>query len=298
MPTTCAWPACGASAAITSRSSGESSSTSEISRATARASPSRARATRSGTRPGCDDSRWRSSGPGTRTISASPWPPPPHSAAAPTPPPRRLSSSARCSTIRAPDMPTGWPSAIAPPLTLTLSSVEAELAGRRDADRGEGLVELDQVEVGGGDALLLAGLARSRWPAAAAGVESGPATRPCAPISASHSRPELLGLGLAHHDDGAGAVGDLRGRAGGDGAVLGERRAQLAQRLGGGVAADALVLVTTTGSPLRCGISTGTTSSSKTPFFQAAAACWCERAANSSCSSRVRFAAARRCTPR
>ena len=32
------------------------------------------------------------------------------------------SSRARCSTMRAPDMPTGWPSAMAPPLTLTLSS--------------------------------------------------------------------------------------------------------------------------------------------------------------------------------
>ena len=54
--------------------------------------------------------------------------------------------------------------------------------------------------------------------------------------------PELLGLGLAHHDHRGGAVGDLRGRAGGDGAVLAERGAQLGQRLGGGVAADALVL--------------------------------------------------------
>ena len=53
---------------------------------------------------------------------------------------------------------------------------------------------------------------------------------------------ELLGLGLAHHDDRGGAVGDLRGGAGGDRAVLGERRAQLAERLGGGVGADALVL--------------------------------------------------------
>ena len=34
--------------------------------------------------------------------------------------------------------------------------------------------------------------------------------------------------------------------------------------------------LTTTGSPLRCGISTGTTSSAKTPFFQATAAFWCE----------------------
>jgi len=43
----------------------------------------------------------------TRTMNASPWPPPPHRAAAPTPPPRRFSSRARCSTMRAPDMPSG-----------------------------------------------------------------------------------------------------------------------------------------------------------------------------------------------
>ena len=46
-------------------------------------------------------------------------------------------------------------------------------------------------------------------------------------------------------------------------------------------------LLTTTGSPLRCGISTGAISASKTPFFCAAAARWWERAANSSCSARV-----------
>jgi len=41
------------------------------------------------------------------------------------------------------------------------------------------------------------------------------------------------------------------------------------------------------GSPLRWGISTGTTSSSSNPFFAASAARWCDRAENSSCSSRV-----------
>ena len=44
---------------------------------------------------------------------------------------------------------------------------------------------------------------------------------------------------------------------------------------------------TTRGSPLRCAIETGTTSSSKTPFFQASAAFWWEAAAKESCSSRV-----------
>ena len=57
---------------------------------------------------------------GTRSRSASPWPPP-HSAAAPMPPPRRASANARCRVIRVPDIPSGWPSAIAPPVTLTLA---------------------------------------------------------------------------------------------------------------------------------------------------------------------------------
>ena len=44
------------------------------------------------------------------------------------------------------------------------------------------------------------------------------------------------------------------------------------------------------GSPLRCGIETGTTSSSNTPFFHALAASWWQRAENASCSSRVNSA--------
>ncbi len=43
----------------------------------------------------------------------------------------------------------------------------------------------------------------------------------------------------------------------------------------------------TTGSPLRCGISTGVISASNRPFFWAAAARWWERAAISSCASRA-----------
>ena len=119
-----------------------------------------------------------------------------------TPPPRRWSSSARCSTIRAPDMPTGWPSAIAPPLTLTgPGSTPSGLRGL-DADGREGLVELDEVEVGDRDALLVRRLA-DRWAGWSWSEESGPATWPEAPISASQVEAELLGLGLAHHDDGA-----------------------------------------------------------------------------------------------
>ena len=90
--------------------------------------------------------RWLSGGHADRR-ERSPWPPPPHRPAAPSPPPRRPSSSARCRAMRAPDAPTGWPMAIAPPLTLTSSSPMSEVAHRLDGDRGERLVDLEQVDV-------------------------------------------------------------------------------------------------------------------------------------------------------
>ena len=49
---------------------------------------------------------------------------------------------------RAPVAPSGWPRAIAPPFTFTLSQVGAGLALPREDDRGERLVDLDQVDVG------------------------------------------------------------------------------------------------------------------------------------------------------
>ena len=125
---------------------------------------------------------------GTRTISASPWPPPPQRAAAPTPPPRRLSSRARCSDhpgarhadrvaerdgaavdvdhvvvdaeLRAEAMPTA--------AKASLISTRSRSAGRRCPPSRSAFA-----------------VAR---PAAAAGEESGPATWPCAPISASHGQ--------------------------------------------------------------------------------------------------------------
>ena len=48
----------------------------------------------------------------------------------------------------------------------------------------------------------------------------------------------------------------------------------------------------TTGSPRRCGTWTGTISSASSPFLIASAARWWDRAANSSCSSRLMFSPA------
>ena len=101
----------------------------------------------------------------TRSTSiAPPSPPPMQIAAMPRRPPVRSSTFSTCSTIRAPDAPTGWPSAMAPPSTLSFASSSSPSAPGRpelaaavvgvlpralagDHLRGERLVDLPRVEV-------------------------------------------------------------------------------------------------------------------------------------------------------
>jgi hypothetical protein len=52
--------------------------------------------------------------------------------------------------MRAPELPMGWPRAMAPPRTLTRVGVELEGAHAGEGLRGEGLVELDEIDVGDG----------------------------------------------------------------------------------------------------------------------------------------------------
>ena len=62
---------------------------------------------------------------------------------------RGLSSAAsRVARMRAPEAPIGWPSAQAPPLTLSLSCGMPRSRWRDHGDHGEGLVDLEQVDVG------------------------------------------------------------------------------------------------------------------------------------------------------
>src|SRR5215203_1725796 len=229
-PTMCAPPvrppAYGASAAITSRSSGDPSSTWEIKRPIARASPSRARATSSSA-----DSALRDTHDQCVALAAA------------TAKCGRTGAAAAALELEREvkdDAGAGHADRVAErdraAVDVDLVRGDAELLGRRDADGREGLVELDEVEVGGGDAFLLQCLGGRRC-----GLELqarvGAGNHGVRTDLGEVVETELLGLGLAHHDDGAGAVGDLRGRAGGDGAVLGDR-AEAGERLDGGVGAE------------------------------------------------------------
>ena len=96
------------------------------------------------------------------THMAMPMPPPMHSVARPFLASRLCISCSRVTRTRAPEAPIGWPSAIAPPLTLTFVGIPAEVLVDRAGLGGEGLVGLDQVEVVGLPAGLLERLAAGR----------------------------------------------------------------------------------------------------------------------------------------
>ena len=152
-----------------------------------------------------------------------PWPPPTHMVSSPN----CLSWNCRelmsVVVMRAPVMPKGWPTAIAPPLTLSLSGVDPELACRRDHLGREGLVDLDEVDVVDGE------------PGAGERLrEASTGPRPMiSGDSAAHAgrddpgergQAELAGPGVGHDDDRRGAVVERTAVAGGDGAVGAEDR--------------------------------------------------------------------------
>src|SRR4051794_33448690 len=230
IPTTCALPQCGASSAIAERRSGDSSSTRLISRPTARALPARACSTSSA----ADSGRRHPHDQGVALAAA----------AAER---RRTDATAAALELQGEvqgDPGTGHADRVAEgdraAVDVDLRVLDAELTRRRDADRGEGLVELDQVEIGRLDAFLRARLDGRRC-----------RLQLQRRVGAGHlavrtdlgepGQPELLGLGLAHHHDRGRAVGDLRGRTGRDRAFFAECRTELPEALGGRVAADALV---------------------------------------------------------
>ena len=113
---------------------------------------------------------------------AAPWPPPTQRLAMPRSTFRRRISSSSVRTSRAPVAPTGWPRAIAPPLTFSRSGssspmrsvpvqvLAAELGRRhrlhaREHLAGERLVDLHQRHVGQTQAPSAAAACRSRTPA-------------------------------------------------------------------------------------------------------------------------------------
>ena len=162
-----------------------------------------------------------------------PWPPPMHMVTRPRRPPVRSSSWSALIVRIAPVAPTGWPSAIAPPFGFTFAGSSPSPLLTASACAAKASFEFDDVEVVDREAGLLEQLLHRRdradahhlGPDAGDGVAEDPRPR---------LQPGLLGgVGGGEHDRRR-AVVEAAGVAGGDAAVLPERRPKLRQRLGGG----------------------------------------------------------------
>ena len=281
MPMICAWPACGASAAITSRSSGDVV-------LDQRDEPGHRRGTQPLARP-LDQSRPTDSAvrrvtdqpTGTlAAISASPWPPPPHSAAAPMPPPRRLQLQREVQH----DPGAGHPDRVA---ERDRAAVDVDLVRSTSSSRALAMPTAANASListrsrsaactpsfSQAFAIAFAGWLTAAWSPArrprrarrSRPASSGPAPRPLpcssppprrAPSEICDAEPAVIVPSLPN-----------AGRSFASASTVVSPRTPSSSS-------------TTTGSPLRCGTSTGTTSSTKTPFFHASAASWCDRAVN------------------
>ena len=124
--------------------------------------------------------------------------------------------------MRAPEAPIGWPSAQAPPLTLTFSCGKPEIAHRRHGDDGEGLVDLEEIDGIRAPAGLLEQLFQRADRRGGEIFRRGGVGR-MRDDARKRGRAALLRLALAHHDERRGAVGD-RARIGG------RHRAAVAER--------------------------------------------------------------------
>src|ERR1035437_7604216 len=161
MPKMCARPVCCASAAITSRRAGWPSSTSEISRATARGAPALAASTRAGTSTGLlaimKSSAWR---PALSSLLGNA-----HDQCVSLPATTAQGSRTDTATTAfelkdkvqgdpGPRHADGVPDGDGASVDVDLVGVDPQKLGGCQPHRGERLVDLNQVEIGGGDALL------------------------------------------------------------------------------------------------------------------------------------------------
>ena len=154
----------------------------------------------------------------------------------------RLAACRRaCRGSRPPDAPSGWPIAIAPPLTFTRSGSSSVHSPTQASDWAAkaSLSSTASTSPQVIPARLSARLAASTGPMPKMSGSTAKVPRPA--IRAIGSRPAALRARLAGDEHGGGAVVERRRVAGGHGAVLDEGGLELGELLERAVGADALV---------------------------------------------------------
>lgn len=117
---------------------------------------------------------------------------------------------------------------------------QAKLVDTPHALRGEGLVDLEDVDIILSDASLLQSDGDG-LPGANSHEKGLDANNAGGDVLANDLLAQALGSGALHEQDSGGTVGDLRGVTGVDGAVLGESRPNLAQGLSGDALTDTII---------------------------------------------------------
>ena len=115
-----------------------------------------------------------------------------------------------------------------------------QFVGAPHALRGEGLVDLVDVDIVLGDTSLLQGN-RDGLPGTDTHQEGLDTDHAGGDVFADDLLAQTLSGGPLHQQDGSSTVGDLRSITGVDGAILGEGGADLAERLGGDALTDTIV---------------------------------------------------------
>src|SRR5450631_245850 len=206
MPKMCARPVWGARADITSRNAGWPSSTNEISRATARGAPALAASTRAGTSTDLlaisessllGDANDQgialpaTTAQGGRTHAAT----------------TALELQHQVQRDAGPRHADRVPDCDRATVDVHLVGVDAQKLGGCQPDRRKCLVDLDELKIGGADALLRTGRRDGlRRLTLQRGVRAGHDAM--GTNLGEPAQPELFGLCLAHHHDGCGAIGD------------------------------------------------------------------------------------------
>ena len=160
--------------------------------------------------------------------------------------------------MRAPEQPRGCPRAMAPPLTLRISSSRLELADAGERLRRERLVDLDEADVGEAEAGPLERLARGgdRPDAHDARVDAGDRLA----ADGRQRRDAALLRRLGRHEHEAGGAVVAAGRvAGRDGAALLEHGARGRPAARGSCGADTRRCRRPSAAPCAAGTSTEAT---------------------------------------
>lgn len=125
-------------------------------------------------------------------------------------------------------------------LRVDLFLGNTQFVGTPHALRGEGLVDLVDVDIVLGDTSLLQGN-RDGLPGTDTHQEGLDTNHAGGDVLADDLLAQTLSGGPLHQQDGSSTVGDLRSITGVDGAILGEGGADLAERLGGDALTDTIV---------------------------------------------------------